>query len=165
MSFQLGRPAVGEFTVLRFCHYGYPLAILNKPFPEGWDGPVFTTCWWLTCPLLQKDIQRLEGASYLKKMAGLLPEKQEEYYRKKAREKRLQLLSPWEIRFLQEQKPHILRDFLCRGIAGEENPGLKCLHAHYAFYLMFPEYKLGREIDKILPGRLERRCGGRCRLG
>jgi len=162
VGWQLQREINAEFEVIKRCSLGYPLGILNQPLPGGIGGPVFSTPWWLTCPQLRKDIHLLEAEHALDRMFS--PELKNIYreYRKKAARKRSELIPRELLEEMYQKKPDLYREMVSRGVAGESGPGLKCLHAHYAFFLLYPDYPLGQEIGQLLPGDPEERCGRYC---
>lgn len=163
VAWQLGRPVEGEFKILQRCAHGYPVGILNHPLPRGWPGPVFSNPWWLTCPRWQRDVYSLESRTFLKKWEYLLTESDQNLFRRKAISLRLHLLGARYRALLQEEQPGLMKELRERGIAGEEGQGLKCLHAHFAFYLLVPTYSLGMTIQEMYAEPVEERCGGYCR--
>ena len=56
---QLGRPLRSDVFVAKHCPLGLPVVIQVPPILD--DGTPFPTMYWLTCPLAQKRIGRLEG--------------------------------------------------------------------------------------------------------
>lgn len=67
---QLGRPLRGRWAVVRRCHLGVPMVIENHPRLD--DGTPFPTLFWLTCPVLNRRISRLEGAGYMARLTDEL---------------------------------------------------------------------------------------------
>ena len=162
LGIQLEREVYPGFRVIKRCALGFPQAILNNPLPRGIEGPVFSTPWWLTCPQLKRDIQQLETECALSFM--LLVDLEVDYreFRKRAARQRCQLI-PREIQEeLYNNQPRRYREMVARGVAGESGPGWKCLHAHYAFFLLYSDYPPGQEIEKMLPGNPEERCERHC---
>ncbi len=162
IGLQLQREVDSEFEIIKRCSLGYPLAILNRPLPRGLDGPIFSTPWWLTCPQLKKDIHKLETERGLDRMFSFEMQIIYREFRKKAARKRCELIPPQLLEEIYIEQPTLYWEMMARGVAGETGKGLKCLHAHYAFFLLFPDYPLGQEIEQLLPGQPEERCGGYC---
>ncbi len=162
VGLQLQRELMAEFDVIKRCSIGYPIAILNKPLPRGIGGPVFSTPWWLTCPQLQKDIHLLEAEHAMKSLLSVELKNIYREYRIKAARKRAELIPRELLEEIYWKKPELYREMVGRGVAGESGSGLKCLHAHYAFFLLYPDYPLGQEIAQLLPGVPEERCGRYC---
>lgn len=67
---QLGRPPRQVLGVVTRCRYGLPEVILTNPITEG-KSP-FPTFLWLSCPLLKKKIDRLEGAGWVRKLQAMI---------------------------------------------------------------------------------------------
>lgn len=119
---QIGRPLRANAVVVSRCHLGLPVVVQVPPILD--DGTPFPTLYWLTCPLAQTRVGRLEGAGGVKRMeqkAGSDPEFGErlaaahESYRA-ARE--------------LEVEPDVAP--APTGGVGGAHTGVKCLHAHYA---------------------------------
>lgn len=67
---QLGRPPHQVLGVVTRCRYGLPEVILTNPIIEG-KSP-FPTFLWLSCPLLRKKIDYLEGAGWVRKLQAIV---------------------------------------------------------------------------------------------
>lgn len=67
---QLGRPPRQVLGVVTRCRYGLPEVILTNPIIDG-KSP-FPTFLWLSCPLLKKRIDRLEGAGWVRKLQAIV---------------------------------------------------------------------------------------------
>jgi uncharacterized protein len=129
VSWQLGRPARAFRGVAARCPYGFPAVTEQAPF--GDDGAPFPTTFYLTCPWLVAEIARLEAGGGV-----------ERFSRAAAQDPELALsLADADA----EQRR--LRPELPVGIAGSRTrENLKCLHAHAAFALARPGYRLGERI-------------------
>jgi len=134
---QLGRTPRGLLGVERRCPYGLPQVVRVYPFIE--EEP-FPTLFWLTCPFLVKQIDRLEAEGWIKKMDeqiehdGPLATSLREAHRAYINE-RNRLLSPEDRETLKEKG--MLKDLLKRGIGGIANfEKVKCLHLHVAHALV-----------------------------
>lgn len=67
---QLGRPPRQVLGVVTRCRHGLPEVILTNPIIEG-KSP-FPTFLWLSCPLLKKKIDHLEGAGWVRKLQAIV---------------------------------------------------------------------------------------------
>ncbi|GFP24897.1 uncharacterized protein HKBW3S43_00003 [Candidatus Hakubella thermalkaliphila] len=67
---QLGRPPHQVLGAVTRCRYGLPEVILTNPIIEG-KSP-FPTFLWLSCPLLKKKIDRLEGAGWVRRLQAIV---------------------------------------------------------------------------------------------
>ena len=118
---------------------------MTEQAPRADDGTPFPTTFWLTCPWLVAAISRLEAGGGV------------------ARWSEATTADPVLAESLAEgtAEQRRLRPELAGGIAGSKNPTrLKCLHAHVAFALARPGYRLGEHIAEEAG---ERWCpDGRC---
>jgi uncharacterized protein len=119
---QIGRSIRADSDVVSRCHLGLPVVIKVPPHLD--DGTPFPTLFWLTCPLAQTRIGRLEGAGGVRRMErraevdptfGAALEQAHESYEAE----RDALLS-------DEDRPRP------SGGVGGARAGVKCLHAHFA---------------------------------
>jgi hypothetical protein len=148
---QLGRSPRAFRRVVHRCPYGLPAVTEQEPY--GPDGEPFPTTYYLTCPRLVAALSRLEAAGGVDRWSRAVAESAQ--------------LGESLARATEEQK-HIRRDLagddrgrdagasLVLGIGGSRSPGhLKCLHAHAAFALARPGYRLGQrilgEVDPVWP--------------
>jgi exopolyphosphatase / guanosine-5'-triphosphate,3'-diphosphate pyrophosphatase len=125
------------FTVVARCAHGHPLVIRNAPMDD--DGDPFPTLYWLTCPDHVKAISRLEAEGWIKRLADeavvdpdlriSLRRAHEAYARERGR------LHPGAEAW--------------GGVAGSRS-GVKCLHAHYAYFLAGGADPIGRWVARRL---------------
>jgi uncharacterized protein len=128
---QLGRPPRAFRRVVVRCPFGHPAVTEQSAYDE--NGEPFPTTFWLTCQHLVAAVSRLEAAGGVERWTRAAGEDP--------------ALRASLARAHSDQRA--LRPELDLGIGGAR-PGagsLKCLHAHVAFALARPGYKLG---DKIL---------------
>jgi uncharacterized protein len=139
---QLGRePRTLRRVVVR-CPFGLPAVTEQDPY--GADGEPFPTTYYLTCPQLVAAVSRLEADGGVERWSEAVaadPALGEDLERATAEQVRLR---------------HELADgatgadggaSLELGIGGSRNPAaLKCLHAHVAFALARPGYRLGEAV-------------------
>jgi hypothetical protein len=133
VSWQLGRPARAFRRVAARCEYGFPAVTEQAPF--GDDGTPFPTTYYLTCPWLVAEIARVESGGGVERFSSAAAEDEA-------------LAASLAAADAEQRR---LRPELPVGIAGSRSPAnLKCLHAHAAFALARPGYRLGEEIlDEI----------------
>jgi uncharacterized protein len=152
---QLGRePRTLRRVVLR-CPWGLPAVTEQEPYMA--DGEPFPTTYYLTCPQLVAAVSRLEAAGGVERWAAAVaadPALLDDLARATAEQVRIR---------------HELANgstgtdggaSLDLGIGGSRNPtALKCLHAHVAYALARPGYRLGEAVLAEIPERWpELRC-------
>jgi exopolyphosphatase/guanosine-5'-triphosphate,3'-diphosphate pyrophosphatase len=123
--------------VLARCSLGHPLVIRNAPVDAA--GNPFPTLYWLTCPDTVKAVSGLESEGWIKRLAEqaeidpdlrtALRRAHEDYARERGR------LHPGAEAW--------------GGVAGTAQ-GLKCLHAHYAYFLAGGNDPIGRWVARRL---------------
>jgi len=150
---QLGRPPRAFLRVAARCPFGAPAVTEQAPYDDR--GHPFPTTYYLTCPRLVVAIARLEAAGGVERWG-------DELERDPALAGDLERATDEQRRLRRELAAgHTGRDggsSLELGIAGSANPGrLKCLHAHTAFALAKPGYRLGErvlaEVDPLWPSQ------------
>jgi len=150
---QIGKKISGFLKVAKRCKWGYPQVIMCYPLKEG---EPFPTLYWLTCPYLNKHAGELESKGFINvfveraKRDAEFREKLKEANRSYA-EERLSLLSDNIKTFLKGRFPLYFKSLKERGIGGVSKvEGIKCLHAHLAYYLVGGATPIGEEIHKML---------------
>ena len=139
---QLGRNPRAFRRVAARCPYGAPAVTEQEPYDR--DGAPFPTTYYLTCPHLVASIARLEAAGGVERWSAAV-----------ASDPALAA----DLEAATEAQRRIRRELaggrtgsdggasLDSGIGGSRNPPrLKCLHAHVAFGLAQPGYRLGELI-------------------
>ena len=119
---QLGRPLRSAAVVVARCPLGLPVVTVVPPLLD--DGTPFPTRYWLTCPLANRRIGRLEGAGGVKSL---------ERHAEGVPEFGARLAAAHE-RYATERDAHVPEGHTpapSGGVAGSAT-GVKCLHAHYA---------------------------------
>ena len=163
---QLGREPRAFLRVACRCPFGFSAVTEQKPYDK--DGKPFPTGFYLTCPHLVVSVAKLEAAGGVERWSEAVKSS-----------RRL----AWSLR-LANRKQRRRRRRLARslgpfvdggaslglGIAGSGNRDrLKCLHAHVAFALANPGYKLGElitaELQPLWPARCRSRTKCRSRTG
>ncbi len=150
---QLGRVPRGLHGIEQRCPYGYPQVVRVYPLVAG---KPFPTLFWLTCPFLAKQIDRLEAEGWIKKMDGQI--ERDETLATSLREahrayitERDRLLSPEDRAMLEETG--MLKDLLEKGIGGTADfEKVKCLHLHVA-HALARDNPIGHRVLKALSER------------
>jgi hypothetical protein len=139
---QLRRSPRAFRRVVRRCPFGRPAVTEQTPYDV--DGNPFPTTYYLTCPHLVAEVSRLEAAGGVERWSG-----------RAATEPELAA----SLAGATEDQRAVRRSLaegrtgpdggasLMLGIGGAARPEqLKCLHAHVAFALARPGYRLGDAI-------------------
>jgi uncharacterized protein len=117
----LGRPPSGAFTVVVRRADGHPVVIKNAPLL--FDGTPMPTRYWLVDPMIRAGVSRLEAAGGVKEAASVIdPELLAAAHRRYAQERDILLPEGWN-----GPRPS--------GGVGGTLTGVKCLHAHLAWWL------------------------------
>jgi hypothetical protein len=149
LALQIGRPLRAASTVLRKCDLGLPIVAEVPPILD--TGEPFPTRYWLTCPLADRRIARIEGEGGVRaaqaRVAGdpELKEALESAHARYARDRDALLPSAGQ------RRPS--------GGVGGSSGGVKCLHAHYADFAAGNENPIGRDVDQAMG---EPRCQAPC---
>lgn len=167
ISAQLGREPRAFLRVACRCPFGFPAVTEQKPYDK--DGKPFPTGFYLTCPHLVRSVARLEAAGGIERWSLALRQSRRLAWSLK--------LANLKQRRRRRRLARTLGPFvdagasLGLGIAGTgESDQLKCLHAHVAFALGNPGYRLGEqmiaELEPLWPARCRSRSKGcRSRMG
>lgn len=136
------------------CPWGLPAVTEQDPYGSG--GEPFPTTYYLTCRHLVAAVSRLEADGGVERWSAAV--------------EREETLRDELMRATQEQR-RIRHELaagrtgvdggasLDLGIGGSRNPAaLKCLHAHVAFALACPGYRLGEAVLDEVPKRWPDRC-------
>ena len=117
----LGRPLAGRCAVVVRRRDGRPVVIENEPHLR--DGTPMPTLYWLVDPELHEAVSRLEGSGGVHRFE--------------------ELVDPDELRWTHEEYAERRRRATVRtegpqpsGGVGGTRVGVKCLHAHLAYYLV-----------------------------
>jgi len=132
----LGRPPQGRFEVVVRDGDGAPLVIRNEPLLD--DGTPMPTRYWLVGPSVRDAVSRLEAAGGVKAAeAAVDPEDLAAAHARYAAERDTAL-------------PHGHAGPRPSGGVGGTRRGVKCLHAHYAWYLVGGDDPVGRWVAQQL---------------
>lgn len=175
---QLGRSVRGVAGVVVRCRYGRPQVIATYPLQYDGEGVrrlppgeleperlgVFPTLYWLTCPMLVRSIGRLEAAGWIRRIkeeVAANPVEREELiaaHRETARLRR-RLVDAETAERLEREFPGQYRVLTTTGVGGIRflqdggtigEPGVKCLHTHFADYLARGKNPVGRRVWGLL---------------
>jgi hypothetical protein len=133
---RLGRAPQGAFEVVVRDDLGAPMVIRNAPLLD--DGTPMPTRFWLVDPAVRSEIGRLEAAGGVRRAeaevdAGAIAEAHRRY----AVERDSAMPVGYE-----GPRPS--------GGVGGTRQGVKCLHAHYAWFLAGGDDPVGRWVDDQL---------------
>lgn len=125
---QIGREPRALQAVAVRCVYGIPAVTRQAPVDDA--GNPFPTAYYLTCPFLVKQVDRLEAAGGVKRF-----------------EARLEAEPELRDATLAAQQRHAAIDGRGKAIAGSGDAlRVKCLHAHAAFQLAEGDHPLGAQV-------------------
>ena len=157
---QLGRPVRGEVRAASRCPHGEVEVIATPPLLP--DGTPFPTLFWLTCPLLHREVSRLESGDFREVLRRKLMHEPGFMAALRDAEREYRDEREGWARELGEQE-RVQDYFRDRGgIGGTRAGGIKCLHAHLAQYLAKGINPVGAEIERELGGVQTRECEGDC---
>ena len=136
-SVHLGHDAHGEVEVARRCSLHLPIVVAVPPVLAS--GEPFPTRYWLTCPLARKRLARLENAGGVRHFDARVasdPAFAEALARAHAD--------------YASERDRLVEDETARrpsgGIAGIDNAGVKCLHAHFAHHAAGGDNPVGAAV-------------------
>ncbi len=125
----LGRPPAGEFLVVVRTDEGAPAVIENAPFL--FDGTPMPTRYWLVDPGLREAVSRLESTGGVRRAEAEVPAEQVAEAHARYAGDRDALVGP----------DH--RGPVPTGGVGGTRQGVKCLHAHLAWWLTGADDPIG----------------------
>jgi len=125
----LGRRPAGEFEVVVRADDGRPAVIANAPFLH--DGTPMPTRYWLVDPTLREEVSRLESTGGVRQAEEAIPMDAIEAAHAIYAEERDALIDPGH----RGPRP--------TGGVGGTRRGVKCLHAHLAWWLTGAEDPVG----------------------
>ena len=136
----IGRLPQADFEVVVRGADDAPVVIRNAPFLD--DGTPMPTRYWLVDPRLTFAISRLESSGAVKSLDGELDPV---------------AVQAAHDRYAAERDAAIPLDYTgprpSGGVAGTAR-GLKCLHAHYAHWLVTGDDVVGARVDELLHSAL-----------
>ena len=133
---RLGRPPEGDFDVVVRSPAGDPVVIRNAPFLR--DGRPMPTRYWLCDPALRQAVARLESAGGVRAAeAAVDPAELAAAHAAYAAERDAAI------------DPAHTGPRPSGGVGGTRR-GVKCLHAHYAWFLAGGDDPVGRWVERHL---------------
>jgi hypothetical protein len=146
---QIGRRPRAFRRVAARCSFGLPAVTEQEPYDE--NGVPFPTTYYLTCRHLIAAVSRLEAAGGVERWSAAVAassELTEDLTNATASQRRLRHA------LAAGREGADNGASLDSGIGGSQNPAqLKCLHAHIAFALAQPGYRIGELMLAELPER------------
>lgn len=135
----LGRAPSGPFAVVVRDHHGAPVVIRNAPFLH--DGTPMPTRYWLVGAAASLAVSRLEAAGGVRAAERAVPP---------------EAVAAAHARYAAERDAEIPAEHPgprpSGGVAGTRR-GVKCLHAHYAWFLAGGDDPVGRWVhDRLQEG-------------
>lgn len=151
---QLGREPRTFRRVVARCPWGLPAVTEQDPYAA--DGEPFPTTYYLTCRHLVAAVSRLEAAAGVERWSAAVA-------RDDDLRDDLERATAEQARIRRELAAGVVGAdggaSLELGIGGSGNPSrLKCLHAHVAFAMACPGYRLGEAMLDEVPDRWPPRC-------
>jgi hypothetical protein len=120
---QIDRALRADVEVVARCHLELPVVVAVPPILD--DGTPFPTRYWLSCPLANKRVARLESAGGVARLEAFVVD-----------EAGLgEQLAEADRRYAAERDAFVpagAAPVPTGGVGGNRGDGLKCLHAHYA---------------------------------
>jgi uncharacterized protein len=136
----LGREPRGAFEVVRRDEVGDPVVIRNAPFLD--DGTPMPTRYWLVGPREVLAVSRIEAAGGVQQAEAEIDPA---------------LVAAAHARYAAERDAEVPAGAPVApsgGVAGTRQ-GIKCLHAHYAWFLAGGDDPVGRWVERRLATRLD----------
>ena len=133
----LGRPPRADFDVVVRTLAGRPAVIRNAPLLD--DGTQMPTRYWLVDPDLVLAVSRLEGGGGVRAAEAAVGDDE---------------LAAAHAAYAAERDaamPRAYRGPRPHGGVGGTRAGVKCLHAHYAYFLAGGDDPVGRWVAEHLP--------------
>ncbi|MCC5950680.1 MAG: DUF501 domain-containing protein [Acidimicrobiia bacterium] len=134
----IGRPARSAVVVEWWTPDGYPGVLANPPLLD--DGTPMPTRWWLADPVLGRLVGRLEAAGGVKQAEAAVPPAE---------------LAAAHARYAAERDALLPADHTAprpTGGVGGTRQGVKCLHAHLAWWIVGGDDPVGAWVAARLPG-------------
>ena len=170
---QLGRTPRNIVKIPVSCSENFPQVIVTAPLLEDSDN-LFPTTFWLSCPELNYRIAKLEDQGFVTKIKTeidqdpKLKEQLMEAHQNYA-DYRMSLSDKKELKELKDKNQGQYRVITKSGVGGiMDFAGIKCLHTHYAHYLVDQNNPVGQLVDELLesnwPKLDPKKCKYKCQL-
>ncbi len=145
VEWQLGRRPGIPFRVQVNCCFGYPAVLLNQTSDAG--GNPNPNLYYLCCPYLRRGLARLEGAGLAQRLTRQV--KAEPEVARALAEAQHNFQAEWTRQAASDRRKN--PGPAPRISAAASDMSIKCLHAHFAYFLVHPGYLLGKIILAELP--------------
>lgn len=140
IELQLERKISNFLKTAVYCPFGFPAVITVNPFIDDIPAP---TIYWLSCPHLNYEVDRLEAESNLisklqekLKFNSKFSKKMTKAHQNYADE-RNSLLSKEQLTKAKSISEDLYKVLVSSGVGGiREKDGIKCLHTHLADFLV-----------------------------
>ena len=132
----LGRKPQGEYEVAVRREDGSPRVLKNAPFLD--DGTPMPTLYWLVDPVDKRRISQLESSGAIGVAEAEIGLEEIELAHRKYQQERNSMI------------PEKYVGPIPSGGVGGTRVGIKCLHAHYAWFLAGGEDPVGNWVDQKL---------------
>ncbi len=140
VELQLSRKVNNFSETAEYCPFGFPAVVTVNPFVKNIAAP---TIYWLSCPYLSYEVDRLEADSNLIAEFGeryqneqQFRKSMEEAHQKYAASRR-KLLSSEQLQQAKDISEDLHRTLIESGVGGiRDKEGIKCLHTHLADFLV-----------------------------
>lgn len=148
---QLDNSAENVIKVIKYCPTNYPMIILVHPF---YNNKPFPTIYWLSCPVIKEDISKIEDTGYIevlknKKNYSKEFQKKLDNAHRRYSKARVDLLDKNKLKSAKQKSVDLFKMLQNSGVAGiREKEGVKCLHGHYADYIVTGNNPVGKEVSK-----------------
>lgn len=149
LCLQLGRSLRASSAVIQRCHLGLPIVAEVPPILD--TGEPFPTRYWLSCPLANRRIARLEARGGVRQAQAKID----------SSAARTAAFAAVHARYAAERDAQLSPDapHRPRGGVGGSSGGVKCLHAHYADFAAGNDNPVGRDVQEEIG---ELRCDAPC---
>ena len=170
---QLGRKPRNIVEIPVKCAADYPQVLVTAPVLEDSDG-IFPTTFWLSCPELNYRIDQLEDQGMITKIKEKIDA--EPHLKSQLMEAhknyatyRVNLMTPKQLQELQDKNQGQYRVLKESGVGGiMEFDGIKCLHTHYAHYLINGNNPVGELTHQLLKDKYSKlnpeQCKKKCQV-
>ncbi|MGM0414392.1 MAG: DUF501 domain-containing protein [Bacillota bacterium] len=148
---QIDNFAENVIKVIKYCPTNYPMVILVHPFH---DKKPFPTIYWLSCPVIKEKIFKLEDKGYIEELKQKKNQSKEfrdelEKAHKRYSQARIKLIRKNELESARNISEDLYKMLVNSGVAGiRDKEGVKCLHGHYADYIIGGNNPVGKEVAK-----------------
>jgi len=170
---QLGRAPRNIVEIPVRCSANFPQLLVTAPILSDKDN-IFPTTFWLSCPELNYRIAKLEDQGFITKITEKIAANPKLKSRLQQAHQdyasyRVDLIDSEPLKKLEEKSAGQYRVIKKSGVGGiMEFSGIKCLHTHYAHYLVDQNNPVGELVDDLLKEKwaaLEpEQCKEKCQL-